>query len=391
MVFFKHFLEYAKPSEDSPVLVVFDNHDSHINIDLINMARENNVTLLTLPPHCSHKLQPLDVAVYGPFKNYFNAAAESLMLRQPGKPIQIYDLPELSKEAIEKAFTPSNIISGFKCTGIYPFNENTFTEDDFLCAYVTDRGIEPAQNTSLPSTSATANCSGTAPCNEVTPVTPPDGLFITPDKILPFPKAGPRIKKTGGRKPGKSRVITQTPEKEEIEQQQLAKKRKKDVKKIKTVTRKVFEEEHSSSEDENINEKDICKDSSSDPDFNNEEREEEESEEEQTSEVNTGDRKFSEGNYILIKLKVEGKRENNFVHYIGKVLQINENISVRVKYLRKSVKTNEFYFPDEEDLDEITPDQVVGKLMPPTAKGSSKRLCKYLSFKENLKGFDNIR
>jgi hypothetical protein len=42
-----------------------------------------------------------------------------------------------------------------------------------------------------------------------------EGLFT--EIIRPFPKAGPR--KTGGRKHGKPRILTDTPEKKEIENQ----------------------------------------------------------------------------------------------------------------------------------------------------------------------------
>lgn len=34
---------------------------------------------------------------------------------------------------------PNNIIKGFKVTGFVPFNEDIFTEDEFLPATVTDR------------------------------------------------------------------------------------------------------------------------------------------------------------------------------------------------------------------------------------------------------------
>ena len=34
-------------------------------------------TLLSFPPHCSHQLQPLDKAVYGPFKTNINAASDN--------------------------------------------------------------------------------------------------------------------------------------------------------------------------------------------------------------------------------------------------------------------------------------------------------------------------
>ena len=40
-----------------------DAHASNLSIGLIDKAIENNVILLCLPPHTTHMLQPLDVAV----------------------------------------------------------------------------------------------------------------------------------------------------------------------------------------------------------------------------------------------------------------------------------------------------------------------------------------
>jgi transposase len=60
--FMKHFIKHAKPSAEHPALLILDNHQSHINLNVINFAKENHVTLLSFPPHCSHKLQPLDVS-----------------------------------------------------------------------------------------------------------------------------------------------------------------------------------------------------------------------------------------------------------------------------------------------------------------------------------------
>lgn len=54
------------------------------------------------------------------------------MTVNPGKTITIYNVAEFAKDAYYSAFNMRNIISGFKNTGIYPFNKNIFTEDDFL-------------------------------------------------------------------------------------------------------------------------------------------------------------------------------------------------------------------------------------------------------------------
>ncbi|KAL3272558.1 hypothetical protein HHI36_014029 [Cryptolaemus montrouzieri] len=40
------------------------------------MAKANGVILLTLPPHTSHKLQPMDRAIYKPLKRYYYGSAE---------------------------------------------------------------------------------------------------------------------------------------------------------------------------------------------------------------------------------------------------------------------------------------------------------------------------
>lgn len=134
-----HFITHTKCSNENPVLLIMDNHESHISIESIDKAKANGITLLTFPPHCSHKLQPLDRTVYGPLKKYYNAACNSWMLSNPGKPMTIYDVAGLLGEAFPRAFCPANIISGFKSTGIYPFDSNVFSDDDFMSSFVTNR------------------------------------------------------------------------------------------------------------------------------------------------------------------------------------------------------------------------------------------------------------
>ena len=63
-----HFIKFMKVSKSNPGVLLMDNHISNQSIDAIDMAKENGLRLLTFPPHCSHKLQSLDVGVYGPFK-----------------------------------------------------------------------------------------------------------------------------------------------------------------------------------------------------------------------------------------------------------------------------------------------------------------------------------
>lgn len=61
------------------------------------------------------------------------------MRKHPEKSLTIYDVPSLVATALPRAATPRNITSGFVCTGICPFNPDTFEERDFSPVYVTDR------------------------------------------------------------------------------------------------------------------------------------------------------------------------------------------------------------------------------------------------------------
>lgn len=84
LLFLKHFVKHTRPSVESKVLLLLDNHGSHLSPEGIDFCRENGVVLLSFPPHCSHKLQPLDRTVYGPLKSYVNSAIDRWMKTNPG-------------------------------------------------------------------------------------------------------------------------------------------------------------------------------------------------------------------------------------------------------------------------------------------------------------------
>ncbi|XP_074039970.1 uncharacterized protein [Leptinotarsa decemlineata] len=72
----EHFIEHSGSSKENPSLLIYDNHKSHISVEVVNLARNNGVSILTLPPHSSNKMQPLDLAVFGPFKAYYYSAID---------------------------------------------------------------------------------------------------------------------------------------------------------------------------------------------------------------------------------------------------------------------------------------------------------------------------
>ncbi|KYM95092.1 hypothetical protein ALC62_14275, partial [Cyphomyrmex costatus] len=121
------------------VLLIMDNHKSHLSIEALNLAKQFRITMLTLHPHMTAKLQPLDVGLLAPFKIFYNATVESWLLRNPGKTFTIYNIADCVGTVYMKSMTPVNVIQAFKKCGIFPFNPNVFTENNFLPSTVTDR------------------------------------------------------------------------------------------------------------------------------------------------------------------------------------------------------------------------------------------------------------
>ena len=109
-----------------PAMLILDGHSSHLTIDIIDLARENNVILFCLPPHTTHLLQPLDVSVFRSLKSHFAKLVRSVKLLTLGTErvinVNRRNFTALFREAFEKAMIITGITNGFRRCGIYPFS-----------------------------------------------------------------------------------------------------------------------------------------------------------------------------------------------------------------------------------------------------------------------------
>jgi len=192
----KHFAKHTKPSAESPVLLLLDNHKSHISLDAINYCRENHITLVSFPLHCSHELQPVDnKCVYGPFKTFCNQASDKIhfhcqilnlivllhtlssftlrlypvllptsssqemvcifpktwFLQILEKPMTIHVIPSVEEYGFVNAFNHKKIMSAFRVIGIiiYPFDRHAVSIDRYISAFNTDRPLPESIATSI--------------------------------------------------------------------------------------------------------------------------------------------------------------------------------------------------------------------------------------------------
>ena len=214
-----HPIEHTKCTPTDPILLILDNHVSYVSISAIHKAKSNGIHLLTLHPHTSHRLQPLDIALYGPFKAYFNRAMDDWMQSHPGLMVRITNMSEFVRSAMVNSMTPKNILSGFEKAGIYPVNSEIFQESDFVAAELTDRP-DPSEEPSSPSLLGPESHPSTS---EVVRTPLPTTLcstteYVSPSELFPVPKAVPRKATTTGRKRGKTLVLTDTPVKKRLEE-----------------------------------------------------------------------------------------------------------------------------------------------------------------------------
>ena len=112
----------TRPSQaDARRLLVLDGHGSHMTANVIAYCMENEIDLLVLPPHCSHVLQPLDVSVFAPLKRALAVETDSVARLDPGR-VARTEWTQMYIRAREKAFTLSNIVNGWKATGLQPLS-----------------------------------------------------------------------------------------------------------------------------------------------------------------------------------------------------------------------------------------------------------------------------
>jgi hypothetical protein len=80
------FFHLRKSSADDPVWLVVDGHYSHTrHLDVVSIARERNVAIVSLPPHSTHKMQTREVGFMAPTKTYYAQEIATWLGSNPGR------------------------------------------------------------------------------------------------------------------------------------------------------------------------------------------------------------------------------------------------------------------------------------------------------------------
>nr|XP_023014921.1 uncharacterized protein LOC111504565 isoform X1 [Leptinotarsa decemlineata]XP_023014922.1 uncharacterized protein LOC111504565 isoform X2 [Leptinotarsa decemlineata] len=214
--------------------IVLDNHYSHVSLEAFKFCRENNIVILSIPPHTSHRMQPLDVAFYGPLKAAFRKGCDLFMKSNALQKITPYDVASLFNKAYCDTATIKKGVSGFKASGIVPITPSIFGEEDFFASdYLLANNTDLVINDSIPNTSnqnreTGEDTSEPETSNQLQNTIPPPEMdnslsgpsnILTPSKIILFPLPLPTATKATKRVKTKqhSAILTATLVKEELE------------------------------------------------------------------------------------------------------------------------------------------------------------------------------
>jgi hypothetical protein len=151
--FIKHFDKWTRHrTRGTYRLLILDGHGSHSTPEFDTFCSENNIITLCMPSHTSHILQPLDVACFGPLKTAYGRLVQDLARRAIFH-VDKADFLAMYRQARQTVHSEQNIISGFRATGLIPFNPDRIL--DMLVKTPTPPSTSYGQLASSPWTSET--------------------------------------------------------------------------------------------------------------------------------------------------------------------------------------------------------------------------------------------
>jgi len=128
----------AECGPERPQLLILDGHSSHETLAILEMALHEKIHVLSLPPHTTHLLHPLDRTVFGPLNAAYNRFCSEYLNENPLNLVTKWSFPGLFAQAWEHELSPANIQSGFRACGIFPFNSAAIPKDSFAPSMPTD-------------------------------------------------------------------------------------------------------------------------------------------------------------------------------------------------------------------------------------------------------------
>uniref|UniRef100_A0A2A4JD70 HTH CENPB-type domain-containing protein n=1 Tax=Heliothis virescens TaxID=7102 RepID=A0A2A4JD70_HELVI len=148
---FKEFLKHlARYKSEGPCLLIFDGAACHLDLSIVDTSDSLGIHLYCLPSNTTHELQPLDKAVYRSFEHHWDAEVLLFLDQNRDKKLTKARFNTILRSVWSKCMTQDNILSGFRATGLYPFNPQAIPETAFAPSILTEVPAPDGEHDNVP-------------------------------------------------------------------------------------------------------------------------------------------------------------------------------------------------------------------------------------------------
>jgi hypothetical protein len=114
------------------LLIVDGNYSNTITLNVMDKARERIVSIISLPPHSKHKMQPLDVGYMKSLKHIMHKK-QTLLGSNPSRVVTPFLVCKLFGPAFRRAATVEALVNSFVKTRPFPYKRHKFQDNEFAC------------------------------------------------------------------------------------------------------------------------------------------------------------------------------------------------------------------------------------------------------------------
>ncbi|XP_060573049.1 uncharacterized protein LOC132730980 isoform X1 [Ruditapes philippinarum] len=117
-----HFFNHVQMKENETIIVLYDGHKSHLSVDLIEWAKEQNIVLFVLPPQESCIVKTRKAGVFEAVVSGYEVEYKKLVNKKQ-KFYSNADVVAVATQVYDKVVNPVALRSWFENAGVYSSNE----------------------------------------------------------------------------------------------------------------------------------------------------------------------------------------------------------------------------------------------------------------------------
>ena len=70
-------------NKENKHLLILDGHSFHVSATILDICIQSGIDMMSIPAYTSHRMQPLDISCFKPFKQYLQKEKAHLTMSNP--------------------------------------------------------------------------------------------------------------------------------------------------------------------------------------------------------------------------------------------------------------------------------------------------------------------